>query len=183
MSIRRRATMYNVHVSGWSISQKSSPLKLLCQMNINLVGSIYGRSSIKIAHFVLIRKQTNDLHRQIMFLIGQFVKIFFSETPWPNKATFYRKHLWKVLYKIFSFHLYWTKTWLPWATLVSDWRKFLFFSLKPLGQMNRNLVGNIYGRSPIPLLLRYQKRKSLIISCQSSFGLSMKDEDCHLLLL
>ena len=127
VSIRRRATMYNVHVSGWSISQKSSPLKLLCQMNINLVGSIYGRSSIKIAHFVLIRKQTNDLHRQIMFLIGQFVKIFFSETPWPNKATFYRKHLWKVLYKIFSFHLYWTKKWLPWATLVSDWRKFLFF--------------------------------------------------------
>jgi hypothetical protein len=28
---------------------KSSPLKLLGQMNRNLVGSIYGRSSIKIA--------------------------------------------------------------------------------------------------------------------------------------
>jgi hypothetical protein len=37
---------------------KSSPLKLLSQMNRKLVGSIYGRSSIKIAHFVLIRKQT-----------------------------------------------------------------------------------------------------------------------------
>jgi hypothetical protein len=37
------------------ISKKSSPLKPLCQMNCNLVGSIYGRSSIKIAHFVLIR--------------------------------------------------------------------------------------------------------------------------------
>jgi hypothetical protein len=33
---------------------KSSPLKLLIQMNWNLVGSIYGRSSIKIAHFVPI---------------------------------------------------------------------------------------------------------------------------------
>ena len=33
---------------------KSSPLKLLGQMNRNLVGSIYGRSSIEIAHFVLI---------------------------------------------------------------------------------------------------------------------------------
>ena len=37
---------------------KSSPLKPLFQMNQNLVGSIYGRSSIKIAHFVPIRKQT-----------------------------------------------------------------------------------------------------------------------------
>jgi hypothetical protein len=31
-----------------------SSLKPLGQMNRNLVGSIYGRSSIKIAHFVLI---------------------------------------------------------------------------------------------------------------------------------
>jgi hypothetical protein len=34
--------------------KKSSPLKLLGQMNRNLVGSIYGRSSMKIAHFVQI---------------------------------------------------------------------------------------------------------------------------------
>ena len=33
---------------------KSSPLKLLCQMNRNFVGSIYESSSIKIAHFVPI---------------------------------------------------------------------------------------------------------------------------------
>jgi hypothetical protein len=37
---------------------KSFPLKLLGQMNRNLVGSIYWRSSIKIAHFVPIRLQT-----------------------------------------------------------------------------------------------------------------------------
>jgi hypothetical protein len=42
-------------VSDWLISKKSSPLKLLGQMNRNLVGSIYGRSSINIAHLVLIR--------------------------------------------------------------------------------------------------------------------------------
>jgi hypothetical protein len=36
------------------ISKKSSPLKPLCQMNRNLVGSIYGRFSIKIAHLVPI---------------------------------------------------------------------------------------------------------------------------------
>jgi hypothetical protein len=37
---------------------KSAPLKPLGQMNRNLVGSIYGRSSIEIAHFVPIGQQT-----------------------------------------------------------------------------------------------------------------------------
>ena len=37
---------------------KSSPLNLLSQMNRNLVGSNYGRSSIKTAHFIPIRWQT-----------------------------------------------------------------------------------------------------------------------------
>jgi hypothetical protein len=36
------------------ISQKSSSLKPLCQMNQNVIGSILGRSSIKIAHLVPI---------------------------------------------------------------------------------------------------------------------------------
>jgi hypothetical protein len=77
---------------------KSSLLKPLGQMNRNLIGSIYGRSSVKIAHFVLIHLQT-----------------------WP-----------------------------PQAILVSDWLNFKKVSpLKPLGQMNRNLVESIYGRSSI----------------------------------
>jgi hypothetical protein len=41
-------------VSDWSISKRSSPLKSLCQMNRNLVGSIYGRFSINRTHFVPI---------------------------------------------------------------------------------------------------------------------------------
>jgi hypothetical protein len=40
------------------ILNKSSPLKPLDQMNRNLVGSIYGRSSVNIAHFVPIPSQT-----------------------------------------------------------------------------------------------------------------------------
>jgi hypothetical protein len=83
---------------------KSSPLKPLGQMSRILVGSIYGRSSIKIAHFVLIRLLT-----------------------WP-----------------------------PQAILVSHWLISKKNSpLKPLGQMNRNLVGSILGRlyhSPFILL-------------------------------
>ena len=36
---------------------ESSPLKPFGQMNHNLVGSIYGRSSMEIAHLVMIRYQ------------------------------------------------------------------------------------------------------------------------------
>ena len=42
-------------VSDWPILKKSSPLKPLGQMNRNLVGSIYGMSSIKFANFVSMR--------------------------------------------------------------------------------------------------------------------------------
>jgi hypothetical protein len=42
-------------VSYWLISKKSSSLKPLCQINQNMVGSIPGRSSIKLVHLVPIR--------------------------------------------------------------------------------------------------------------------------------
>jgi hypothetical protein len=69
-SIRERSSIKNAHlvpickhtwppqailVSDWFISKKSSPLKPLCQMNQNLVGSILGKSFIKIANLVPIR--------------------------------------------------------------------------------------------------------------------------------
>jgi hypothetical protein len=51
------------------ISKKSSSLKLLGQMNRNLVGSIAGRSSIKIAHLVPIRSE-HGRQRPFLFPIG-----------------------------------------------------------------------------------------------------------------
>ena len=71
-------------------------------MNRNLVGSFYGRFSIKISHFILIR-HTHGCHGQFLFLIGWNLKIFSSETRRQNELLLYRKDVWEILYKIAIF--------------------------------------------------------------------------------
>ena len=67
---------------------KNNSLKLHCQMNRNLVGSIHGISLLRLLmSFRSVNKHGSRV--QFLFLVGRFLKILSSETAWSNELNFF----------------------------------------------------------------------------------------------
>jgi hypothetical protein len=70
-------------VSDWLMLKKSSPLKLLGQMDPNLAGSIYVRSSITLLHLVLFGQPTWPLLLKIEHMVK--LHVFGNNSKTVNK--------------------------------------------------------------------------------------------------
>ena len=129
---------------------KSSPLKLLGQMEPNLAGSIYVRSSIKFLRFILFGQQI-WLPRAILvsdwLMLNKSSPLKLLGQIKPNLAgSIY------VISSIKLLHLvpFGQQIWLPRAILFSDWLLLNKSSpLKLLAQIKLSLAGSIYARSSI----------------------------------
>jgi hypothetical protein len=99
------------------LKKKSSPLKLLSQMNRNLVGSNYGRSSIMIAYFIPIHSINATF---VTSCNTTNVRALLTENR-GSVVWAYVVHLSLSSIKIAHFIPIRWQTWSPQTILVSDW--------------------------------------------------------------
>jgi hypothetical protein len=106
---------------------------LLCQWQCGLLASL-------------------GIRRLLSVSVTFHILVFSSETHQPNELKFSRKHLWKVLSKECTFCFD------PLPNMTSTGNSCFLLAnlkksppLKPLGQMNRNLVGSINGMSSMTI--------------------------------
>ena len=115
-------------------------------MNCNLVGSIYGRSSIQIAHFVPIRSQ---IGLPLTILVSDW-SISKESSPLKSLGQMNRNVVGSIYvrFSIKTAHFVQIhyQAWPPQAILVSDWTitKPISSPLKQHCRMNQNLVESIY---------------------------------------
>ena len=116
----------------------------------NMVGSIYGRSSIKNAYSVPIRLQT---WLQQAILVSDW--LILNSSPLKPFGQMNRSLVGSINGRSYIKNAYSVpirlQTWPPQAILISDWLILNSSPLKPFGQMNRSLVGSIYGRFSIKI--------------------------------
>ena len=108
-------------VSDWLLLKKSSPLKLPGQMELNLAGSIYVRSSIKFLRFVPFGQQI-WLPRAILvsdwLMLNKSSPLKLLGQMEPNLAgSIYVRYSIKLLHMV----PFGQQTWPPRAILFSDW--------------------------------------------------------------
>ena len=119
-------------------------------MNRNLVGNIYGRSSIKIVDFAPISLQTWP--PQAIFVSDWliFKKSSHLKPALPNESKLGRNHPWKVIYKDCSLVPIRLQTWPPYTRfLFLIGRVFKIFFSETALPNESNLVRSILGSSSI----------------------------------